>query len=425
MTTDGLNEMKLEYNFLNLTGQAKDMSNQVKATYTWLADGTKAGVKDATGQNGFEYTGSLIYSLNNGVRTLEGASFGGGRIRGNGEVHYFLTDHLGSTRVILNDANRQLVEQNDYYPFGTRWEEGNSQVSDNRFRFTGHEDQTLLDRKYMDAGARFLSKKLPVWNSPEPLYAKYYSIGSYVYCAGNPVSLIDPNGEDVYLNYYTWGNTKNDQPDLKADAMFWASAITRGLDMVKDGTMKDGDIFVTRRVSDMGALADAVQSDVAKYSPQYGKTAEFNLWSHGALEGPTGSVNTSGDYRIDNNQMSPEGWGKIDFNWKDEGAKATFYGCRTASSVDDHGIAITPWAKTISENPNMHNVEVSGQTTRSWPSTDPNNVITPAGDGSYPTYMVGAGQQKGGIDGVYRHFGISYHVYPMAKFINGVQYFTK
>ena len=33
---------------------------------------------------------------------------------------------------------------------------------------------------------------------------KYYSISPYAYCAGNPVNLIDPNGEDVYL--LTWAS---------------------------------------------------------------------------------------------------------------------------------------------------------------------------------------------------------------------------
>jgi len=31
MTTDGLNTLKLEYNFLNLTSEVKDMSDNVKA----------------------------------------------------------------------------------------------------------------------------------------------------------------------------------------------------------------------------------------------------------------------------------------------------------------------------------------------------------------------------------------------------------
>ena len=38
---------------------------------------------------------------------------------GQGEVNYFLTDHLGSVRVIV-DGNGEVLERNDYYPFGAR-----------------------------------------------------------------------------------------------------------------------------------------------------------------------------------------------------------------------------------------------------------------------------------------------------------------
>lgn len=33
-------------NFLNLTGAVRDMSDNVQATYCWLADGIKVGVKN-------------------------------------------------------------------------------------------------------------------------------------------------------------------------------------------------------------------------------------------------------------------------------------------------------------------------------------------------------------------------------------------
>ncbi len=51
MITDGYNSLKLSYNYLNLTGVASDMEGNVKATYTWLADGTKSGGKNAGGKN--------------------------------------------------------------------------------------------------------------------------------------------------------------------------------------------------------------------------------------------------------------------------------------------------------------------------------------------------------------------------------------
>ena len=55
-------------------------------------------------------------------------SFGGGRIvatndGAGSEVHYSLTDHLGSTRVVVKvtDTGRQDLDRRDYYPFGKEW----------------------------------------------------------------------------------------------------------------------------------------------------------------------------------------------------------------------------------------------------------------------------------------------------------------
>ena len=101
------------------------MSDNVKATYRWLANGMKAGVKNAAGTSGFEYMGSLVYQRVNGDLQLESAAFGGGRImvsHGSPTVYtpnYFLTDHLGSTRVVYDGS--QHVARNDFYPYGMRW----------------------------------------------------------------------------------------------------------------------------------------------------------------------------------------------------------------------------------------------------------------------------------------------------------------
>lgn len=84
------------------------------ANYTWLADGTKCGVVDNT-TNGYDYLGSLIYSRSSSTRTLESTNFGGGRVVYSGGAYtpyYYITDHLGSTRVITNNSGA-VVERND------------------------------------------------------------------------------------------------------------------------------------------------------------------------------------------------------------------------------------------------------------------------------------------------------------------------
>ena len=45
-------------------------------------------------------------------------------------------------------------------------------------------------------GSRYYSSDLSIWLSVDPMSDKYPSLSPYVYCADNPVKLVDPNGEE-------------------------------------------------------------------------------------------------------------------------------------------------------------------------------------------------------------------------------------
>ena len=120
----------MSYNILNLPEYIQDNwgSGEISHRYSYLADGTKTSVGDYE-NSGYQYAGSLVYSMDYGtVNSFESASFGGGRIVGtndgtSSEVHYFLTDHLGSTRVVakVTPTGREDLDRKDYYPFGKEW----------------------------------------------------------------------------------------------------------------------------------------------------------------------------------------------------------------------------------------------------------------------------------------------------------------
>ena len=46
-------------------------------------------------------------------------------------------------------------------------------------------------------GSRYYSSDLSIWLSVDPMSDKYASLSPYVYCADNPVKLVDPNGEEI------------------------------------------------------------------------------------------------------------------------------------------------------------------------------------------------------------------------------------
>ncbi len=195
--------MNYEYNVLNLLSSVKT-GTTLKASYTYLADGTKLRVADASG-NGFYYLGSLTYVKNSAGIQLEGATTASGRIlvaagsRVGTEIRYFLTDHLGSVRSIV-DQSGTVKERNDYYPFGARHVRADyAQQGGNRYKYNGKEDQTTGNLGFLDYGARMYDAELGRWFCVDILTEKYFSLTPYVYCYNNPINAFDPNGMDGVL----------------------------------------------------------------------------------------------------------------------------------------------------------------------------------------------------------------------------------
>ena len=184
------------YNSLNLLEKAM-RNDTIVAKYSYLADGTKLSAVNAD-DCGFAYRGSFTDRADaGGDRVFESTPFGGGRIVGTvddeTEVRYFLTDHLESVRVVATDQNN-VLERNDYYPFGKRWDTASLPVSDNRDRFNGKEDQVFIGDCLADYGARCYNKLNGRWLAQDPLQ-QYHS--PYVFCGNNPIRLIDLDGMEA------------------------------------------------------------------------------------------------------------------------------------------------------------------------------------------------------------------------------------
>ena len=208
MINDSRKNLNLSYNVLNLLSTVKT-GTSLTAAYSYLADGTKLGVVDAS-NHGFYYLGSLTYVKNGNAVQLESGFFDGGRITANAstrvgnETRYFLTDHLGSPRVIVNQ-NGVVEERNDYYPFGGRYAvTGGNVDAGSRWKYNGKEEQVTGNLGWLDYGARMYDWELGRWNCADPLSESYMFQGHYNYCANNPLIFIDPTG-----NWYTHYVDKN------------------------------------------------------------------------------------------------------------------------------------------------------------------------------------------------------------------------
>ncbi len=138
---------------------------------------------------------------------IESAGWEGGRLlpgAGNDKVLYYVNDHLGSVRTVKDGAGT-VRQRYDYYPYGTvsrSWSSSSSSdTPDKRYRFGGKEiagtplsaTATGSD-KYLDFGARLYNPRSATCLSQDPMAEKYFPIGPCVYCAANPVNVVDSFG---------------------------------------------------------------------------------------------------------------------------------------------------------------------------------------------------------------------------------------
>nr|WP_195461356.1 RHS repeat-associated core domain-containing protein [Alistipes sp. D31t1_170403_E11] len=191
LISSSLNICTYRYNYLNLIEEVCRYGTTA-ASYKYLSDGTKLEVGDKSG-NGYLYSGSLIYTKSGNSYTLESANFPSGRITAstNGyKIQYYITDYLGSVRVVADQMGR-ILEKFNYYPFGKRWVMADQQLSDNRLLFNGKEWQVTGDVKLLDYGARMYDPNLGRWFVQDPMYQTH---NPYTFCFNNPINRIDPNG---------------------------------------------------------------------------------------------------------------------------------------------------------------------------------------------------------------------------------------
>ena len=160
--------------------------------YTYFADGTKFKAVDATG-NGFVYTGSLRWGVQDGILTPESVAITGGRAvftDNSWATNYYITDHLGSVRAVT-DAEGEVLDTFDYMPYGSEISSRSSTTTD--YRFTGKERQSMVNNSIYDSFARF-QNTYSRFMSIDPKAESFYHISPYTYCAGDPVNLVDPDG---------------------------------------------------------------------------------------------------------------------------------------------------------------------------------------------------------------------------------------
>jgi RHS repeat-associated protein len=275
--------------------------NGTAGQYFYDGDGRRVKKIDGTGTTVFVYNagGQLIAEYHSDP--VPPASGGGG-------TSYLTSDHLGSTRVVTK-ADGTVKARYDYLPFGEELGSGigsrtvgmgYSAADSTRQKFTQKErdNESGLDyfgaRYYGSAQGRFtgVDPYNPIVDiDKEENFRQYLgqpqNWNRYTFVWNNPLKFIDPNGENVYVVTYTYGNSEGDE-ELKRSAETRANEIqkSKGFDAKKDTVLLRG---VYKKEDFAGVLKDANALE-----KQFGKVEQVVLYSHaGPEQGPVFHIKTA------------------------------------------------------------------------------------------------------------------------------------
>lgn len=187
-------KLQVAYSTSRLTASlpATNVAEKVLSDST-VSGGLRSGMTNMT----MNYFGNLVYNGNNLSRVVLGNDGLCRLVNGTPTYYFFIKDHLGSTRAVVQQ-NGVLRQANQYYPYGKCWDSSTFQP----YLYNGKEIDLMHDLEWYDYGARMYEPGLCRFMTMDPLCEKYYNISPYAYCVNNPVNNIDLDGRDwIYATY--------------------------------------------------------------------------------------------------------------------------------------------------------------------------------------------------------------------------------
>ncbi|MNX53645.1 RHS Repeat protein [compost metagenome] len=241
----------IKYNHLNLPTKVTLSAGVIE--YLYDASGVKQQKKANTITT--DYAAGFIYE--NGI--LKFLSHPEGYVSNNTGTYdyiYQYKDHLGNIRLSYGDANNngsvasdEIIEENNYYPFGlkqkgynyaTNLSKGNATAQ--KYKYNGKELQddniggTQLN--FYDYGARNYDPALGRWMNIDPLAEFDYSVTSYNYTLNNPILLNDPTGLSTHVKLNKngeWEVVEGGDPNDKDDNIYIIAYDKNGKNATKTG----------------------------------------------------------------------------------------------------------------------------------------------------------------------------------------------
>ncbi len=192
----------ITYNHLNLPTKITFTSSKT-IDYLYNAMGQKVTkiVKNGTTTTTTDYLNDFQYT--NAI--LDFFPHAEGFVNNSLKCVFNYTDHSGNVRLSYSDndnnnkiINTEILEENNYYPFGLKHNGYNTNVYSNntglKYKYNGKELQDELGLNMYDYGARNYDPALGRWMNIDPLAEMSRRFSPYTYALNNSVYFIDPDG---------------------------------------------------------------------------------------------------------------------------------------------------------------------------------------------------------------------------------------
>lgn len=110
-----------------------------------------------------------------------------GFINANRDKRFYLKDHLGSVRAVL-DEFETVISSQDYDVWGYQIQDRNYDNDVSIYKFTSKEHDE--ENKYDYFGARYYDARVGRWGGVEPLLDAKLSLSPFTYCSDNNLLII-------------------------------------------------------------------------------------------------------------------------------------------------------------------------------------------------------------------------------------------
>ena len=265
----------IQYNCLNLPSRVM-FANGNSISYLYDAAGRKLRTVHVLEGDSVttDYCGNVVYE--NGVPQILLTEVGYVSLT-DGKYHYYLKDHQGNNRVVV-DEEGTVEEVNHYYPFGSVFSStGDAQP----YKYNGKE----LDRKggldWYDYGARMYDAALGRFMKTDRFSEKYVSLSPYQYGANNPVNNIDVNGDSITVLNYGYIRKQHMAILIQNDAGEWQYFSVNGDNVYVSGEFSGGRKFNDIAVGEF----DSPQEFLNSPYNSYGASDDMSINTYGFSEG--------------------------------------------------------------------------------------------------------------------------------------------